>query len=65
MCLALLGLIRPDTRLPLVPLDGTAKSLVEAAIADLSDEILVSPRRALPATPVQDRAYNRLPGDRL
>ncbi|QHO74355.1 4-hydroxy-tetrahydrodipicolinate synthase [Bradyrhizobium sp. CCBAU 051011] len=63
--LALLGLIRPDTRLPLVPLDGTAKSLVEAAIADLSDEILVSPRRALPATPVQDRAYNRLPGDRL
>jgi 4-hydroxy-tetrahydrodipicolinate synthase len=62
--LALLGLIRPDTRLPLVPLDETAKPLVEAAIVHLSDEDLVSPRRALPATPVRDRACSELPGDR-
>ncbi|WP_065752776.1 dihydrodipicolinate synthase family protein [Bradyrhizobium paxllaeri] len=62
--LALLGLIRPDTRLPLVPLDETAKSLVEVAIARLSDEDPVSPRRALPATPVRDRACNGPPGDK-
>jgi 4-hydroxy-tetrahydrodipicolinate synthase len=62
--LALLGLIRPDTRLPLVPLGETAKPLVEAAVARLSDEDLVSPRRASPATPVRDRACSELPGDR-
>jgi 4-hydroxy-tetrahydrodipicolinate synthase len=62
--LALLGLIRPDTRLPLVPLGETARPLVEAAVARLSDEELVSPRRALPAMPVRDRACSGLPGDR-
>jgi 4-hydroxy-tetrahydrodipicolinate synthase len=62
--LALLGLIRPDTRLPLVPLSETAKPLVEATIARLSDEDLVSPRRASLSTPVRDRACSELPGDR-
>jgi 4-hydroxy-tetrahydrodipicolinate synthase len=62
--LALLGLIQPDTRLPLVPLGETARPLVEAAVACLSDEDLVSPRRAWPATPVRDRACSKLPGDR-
>jgi 4-hydroxy-tetrahydrodipicolinate synthase len=61
--LALLGLIRPDTRLPLVLLSETAKPLVEAAVAHLCDEDLVSPRRALPATPVRHRACSALPGD--
>ena len=62
--LALLGLIRPDTRLPLVPLAETARPFVEAAVARLSDEDLVSPRRAWPATPDRDRACSALPGDR-
>jgi 4-hydroxy-tetrahydrodipicolinate synthase len=62
--LALLGLMRPDTRLPLVPLDDAAKRLVEAAVARLCDEDLVNPRRAWPATPVQDRACSGPPGGR-
>jgi 4-hydroxy-tetrahydrodipicolinate synthase len=62
--LALLGLMRPDTRLPLVPLDNAAKRLVEAAVARLCDEDLVNPRRAWPATPVQDRACSGPPGGR-
>ena len=62
--LALLGLIRPDTRLPLMPLDDAAKRLVEAAVARLCDENLVNPCRAWPATPVQDRACSGPPGGR-
>ena len=62
--LSRLGLMRSDTRLPLVPLDDAAKRLVEAAVVQLSDEDLVNPRRALPATPARDRACNGLPGDR-
>jgi 4-hydroxy-tetrahydrodipicolinate synthase len=62
--LALLGLMTPDTRLPLVPLGEAAKPLVEAAVVRLRDENLVSPRRAWPATPAPDRACSRLPDDR-
>jgi 4-hydroxy-tetrahydrodipicolinate synthase len=62
--LALLGLVRPDTRLPLVPLDDTARRLVEAAVARLCDENLVNSRRAWPATPAPDRACSGLPDDR-
>jgi 4-hydroxy-tetrahydrodipicolinate synthase len=62
--LARLGLMTPDTRLPLVPLSEAAKPLVEAAIARLCDENLVNPRRAWPATPVPDRACSGLPDDR-
>jgi 4-hydroxy-tetrahydrodipicolinate synthase len=62
--LALLGLMTPDTRLPLVPLGEAAKPLVEAAVVRLCDETLVSPRRAGPATPAPDRACSRLPDDR-
>ena len=63
--LALFGLIRPDTRLPLVPLGEASKRLVEAAVTDLCDEGLINPHRALPATPVRDRACSELPGDRI
>jgi 4-hydroxy-tetrahydrodipicolinate synthase len=41
--LALLGLIRPDTRLPIVQLDEAAKPAVEAAIACLCGENLIQP----------------------
>lgn len=61
--LALLGLMTPDTRLPLVPLGEAAKPLVEAVVAR-PYENLVNPRRAWPATPVPDRACSRLPDDR-
>jgi len=62
--LALLGLMTPDTRLPLVPLGEAAKPSVEAAVAHLCDENLVNPRRASPAMPVRDPACSELPGDR-
>jgi 4-hydroxy-tetrahydrodipicolinate synthase len=38
--LALLGLIRPDTRLPIVQLNDAAKAEVSSAIAELGDEEL-------------------------
>jgi 4-hydroxy-tetrahydrodipicolinate synthase len=41
--LALLDLIRPDTRLPIVKLDEAAKPAVEAAIACLCGENLIQP----------------------
>jgi 4-hydroxy-tetrahydrodipicolinate synthase len=62
--LALLGLIRRDMRLPLVPLDEAARPSVEAAIAGLSGESLVSARHAWPAMPARGRACSGLPGDR-
>jgi len=62
--LTLLGLIRSDMRLPLVQLDEAARSAVEAAVARLSDENLVSARRALPAMPARGHACSGLPGDR-
>jgi hypothetical protein len=60
---ALLGLIRPDTSLPPAPLGDAAEPSVQAAVARLSGEDLVNPRRASPATPVRDRACSELPGD--
>jgi 4-hydroxy-tetrahydrodipicolinate synthase len=36
--MGLLGLMRPDTRLPIVELAGTAKAEVESALAEMGDE---------------------------
>jgi 4-hydroxy-tetrahydrodipicolinate synthase len=40
MCL--LGLMRPDTRLPIVELAETAKAEVESALAEMGEEDLAS-----------------------
>jgi len=39
--LSMLGLMQPDTRLPIVPLDATARAEVVRAFAALSDEELI------------------------
>ena len=58
----LLGLMAPDTRLPIVQLGDAAKTEVANAIVDLTNAELTSD--ALRATLVPDHACNAPPGDR-
>jgi Dihydrodipicolinate synthetase family len=44
--LSLLGLMRPDTRLPIVELDEAAKAEVASALSTLADEDLTEPAEA-------------------
>jgi 4-hydroxy-tetrahydrodipicolinate synthase len=60
--LCLLGLMAPDTRLPIVQLGDAAKTAVANAIADLTNTELTSD--ALRATLVPDHACNAPPDDR-
>jgi 4-hydroxy-tetrahydrodipicolinate synthase len=57
--LSLLGLMRPDTRLPLVALSDQAKAKVADAIDDLTP-VETNASRAISA---RDRAYSNAPGD--
>src|SRR5882757_5913085 len=56
--LSLLGLMRPVTRLPIVPLNDAARAGLARAIAGLADEVRADD--ALPVMPVRDHACNVL-----
>ncbi|WP_456635168.1 4-hydroxy-tetrahydrodipicolinate synthase [Bradyrhizobium sp. USDA 10063] len=58
--LALLGLIQPDTRLPIVQLNDVAKAEVTKAIAELDDEEWSGVEDALPATPARHEGQRAL-----
>jgi 4-hydroxy-tetrahydrodipicolinate synthase len=47
--LCLLGFMHPNTRLPIVELDETAKAEVASAIAEIGDEDLACPSESWPA----------------
>jgi 4-hydroxy-tetrahydrodipicolinate synthase len=51
--LALLGLIQPDTRLPIVQLNDAAKAEVTKAIAELGDEEWPVAEDAVPTMPAR------------
>jgi 4-hydroxy-tetrahydrodipicolinate synthase len=62
--LSLLGLMRPDTRLPLVGLLDQAKAEVADAIAAIGEKDLTpGEKNASHAISVRDRAYSSAPGD--
>jgi 4-hydroxy-tetrahydrodipicolinate synthase len=62
--LSLLGLMRPDTRLPLVGLSDQAKGKVADAIAAIGeDDLTPAGTNASRAISVRDRAYSNAPGD--
>jgi 4-hydroxy-tetrahydrodipicolinate synthase len=62
--LALLGLVRPDTRLPLVGLSDQARQDVATALVTLVEKDITPPdeKNASRATSVLDRAYGGAPG---
>ncbi|MGX9428962.1 MULTISPECIES: 4-hydroxy-tetrahydrodipicolinate synthase [Bradyrhizobium] len=57
--LSLLGLIQPNTRLPIVQLNDAAKAEVRKAIAELGDEEWSGVRDTLPAAPVRHQRAKR------
>lgn len=62
--LALLGLMRPDTRLPLVELSDQARQDVAAALVALVErDVMPDERNASRAISARDRAYSGAPGD--
>jgi 4-hydroxy-tetrahydrodipicolinate synthase len=62
--LSLLGLMRPDTRLPLVGLPDPAKTEIAVAIGENGENALTpDEKNASRAISVRDRAYSSAPGD--
>ena len=62
--LSLLGLMRPDTRLPLVGLSDQAKAQVADAILEIGENDLTrDERNASRAISARDPAYSNAPGD--
>ncbi|RZN34636.1 4-hydroxy-tetrahydrodipicolinate synthase [Bradyrhizobium sp. Leo121] len=57
--LSLLGLIQPNTRLPIVQLNDAAKDEVTKAIAELGDEEWSDVQDTLPAAPVRHQRAKR------
>jgi 4-hydroxy-tetrahydrodipicolinate synthase len=61
--LSLLGLMRPDTRLPLVGLSEQAKARIEDAITAIGEnDFTPDEKNASRATSAQDHAYSSAPG---
>jgi 4-hydroxy-tetrahydrodipicolinate synthase len=62
--LSLLGLMRPDTRLPLVGLSDQAKAeVVDAMVEAVEDFVTLDERNASRAISARGRAYSAAPGD--
>lgn len=61
--LSLLGVMRPDTRLPLTELSDHAKARIANAIAAIEKDVITGETNASCAISARDRAYSNAPGD--